>query len=120
MLVTQCVPILISNLGATLDVVSTRGEQVSNVQKPRDRETSDIHCTDPPEPIKSTARLCRTPAGVNTPGTSPRWTYTAAVRSAARNTCGLVRLPGTLDSMTAGTDAMRVNVCGEDAVGLHT
>ena len=118
---TQSIPIRISNLGTTSSVVMTLGEHVSKVQKERERVVSDIHCTDPPEKIVSTTRLCRTLDGVNTPATSPGWTYTAAFSSAARYLRRLSRLPtGRPASTTTGNDATRVKVCDEDGVRLHT
>ena len=121
MLATQSIPMRISNLGITSGSVKTLGEHVSKVQKERDRPTSVIHCTDPPEEILSTTRLWLALAGVNTPATSPGWTYTAAVSSAVRYRRGLFCLPSTCPaSTTAGSDATRVKVCDEDGVRLHT
>lgn len=114
------IPIRISNLGTTSAVFTILDEQVSSVQKARVRPVSDIHCTAPPPSILSTNRLCRELVGTNTPTTSPRWTYTSAVRSADRNRI-LLGFPRTAPASTVTErDATRVKVCGEDGARLHT
>lgn len=113
------IPIRISNLGTIFASVRILDEQVSSVQKARVSIVSGIHCTAPPASILSTTRLYRELVGTNTPATSPRWTYTAAVRLADRNRRRFLGFPSTAPTII-GRDATSVKVCGEDGAGLHT